>query len=117
MTPRTEVLDDLLCPADNDQTELRSALRATNKHSVSDVPEALFDDITTCVSIRAVSPWTILLIALGVAIFFEGLPWFVSPKATRRALEGLARSNDGVLRVIGVALMSAGLALAYLSLH
>jgi uncharacterized protein YjeT (DUF2065 family) len=64
-----------------------------------------------------VSPWTILLVALGVALFVEGLPWFVSPAATRGVFLRLASLPDGLLRTLGVTMMSLGLALAYLSLH
>jgi uncharacterized protein YjeT (DUF2065 family) len=64
-----------------------------------------------------VSPWTILLVALGLAMFIEGLPWFVAPAAMRRLYAQIAGLTDGALRGIGVALMSIGLALAYFSLH
>ena len=64
-----------------------------------------------------VSPWTVLLVALGLAMFLEGLPWFVSPAAMRRFFQQLSQMTDTTLRAIGMTLMSLGLALAYLSLH
>lgn len=69
------------------------------------------------VASRAVSPWSVFVVALGVAMFLEGLPWFVSPSAMRRFLQHLSGYTDAALRAIGVTLMSIGLALAYLSLH
>lgn len=71
----------------------------------------------TVVASGAVDGWSLLLSAMGLAIFFEGLPYFVSPAGTRRVLEQLAALGDGVLRVAGLALMVAGLTLAYFSLH
>ena len=61
--------------------------------------------------------WGLLFSALGLAIFLEGLPYFVSPAGVRRAVELLARSSDGALRAIGLALMVAGLLITYFSLH
>jgi len=66
---------------------------------------------------RGVSAWTILLVALGIALFVEGLPWFVAPSGMRRVVAALARQGDASLRAIGLGMMSVGLALAYLSLH
>ncbi len=65
----------------------------------------------------AVDSWTLLVSALGVAIFLEGPPYFVAPSAMRRYLELPSRMSDGALRTLGFALMVAGLLLAYSSLH
>ncbi len=65
----------------------------------------------------AVDSWTLLVSALGVAIFLEGLPYFAAPSAMRRYLELLSRMSDGRLRAMGFTLMVAGLLLAYSSLH
>ena len=59
----------------------------------------------------------LLISALGVAIFLEGLPYFVAPSAMRRYLELLSRMSDRALRTLGLALMVAGLLVAYSSLH
>jgi hypothetical protein len=63
-----------------------------------------------------VEPWKLLLSAFGLAVFLEGLPYFVSPPATRRVLDELSRLSDGALRVIGLTLMAGGLLLAWVAL-
>jgi len=60
---------------------------------------------------------TLLFAALGLAIFLEGLPYFVSPPATRRTMEQMVRLSDGTLRAIGLGLMVVGLVVAYVTLH
>ena len=55
-----------------------------------------------------------LIVVLGVVMIVEGIPWFLSPRATRRMLTELSRMNDLPLRVIGLAFMLAGLLLIYL---
>ena len=65
----------------------------------------------------AVSRWTLFFAALGLAVFIEGLPYFVSPSAVRRYLEQLQKTSDATLRTLGFVLMVAGLAVAYASLH
>ena len=62
-------------------------------------------------------PWSLLLAAFGLAVFLEGLPYFISPSAVRRFLGQLSRMSDGALRLMGFTLMVVGLLLAYLSLH
>lgn len=61
--------------------------------------------------------WTLLASALGLAIFLEGLPYFVSPTAVRGVMTQLGELSDGTLRILGLGLMVAGLLLAYVSLH
>jgi hypothetical protein len=56
---------------------------------------------------------SLLLLALGAALFFEGLPYFVSPQAVRRYLDLVSRMGDGVLRFVGFTMMAVGLALAW----
>ena len=53
--------------------------------------------------------------ALGLAMFLEGLPYFVSPIGVRRFVQFVHTTSDGRLRLIGLLLMSAGLAVAYLA--
>jgi uncharacterized protein YjeT (DUF2065 family) len=65
----------------------------------------------------AVDPWTLLFAALGVAMFVEGLPYFVAPRAVRVYLERLARMSDASLRSLGLGMMSLGLVVAYFTLH
>ena len=57
--------------------------------------------------------WSLLFLALGMAIFLEGLPYFVSPHGTRRYMRLLSRTDDGKLRFIGLSLMIVGLIVAY----
>jgi uncharacterized protein YjeT (DUF2065 family) len=64
-----------------------------------------------------VNGWTLLFSALGVALFLEGLPYFVSPAAVRRAVAVLVGMSDRALRAMGLSLMLAGLAVAYAALH
>lgn len=55
----------------------------------------------------------LLLLALGAALFLEGLPYFVSPAAVRRYLDWIARMSDPALRVMGFVMMTVGLLLAW----
>jgi len=57
--------------------------------------------------------WQLLLPALGLAMFLEGLPYFVSPAAVRRFMRSLDTLGDGALRMLGLGLMLVGLALAF----
>jgi len=59
--------------------------------------------------------WTLFFPALGLALFLEGLPYFVSPSALRSYLRQVERMTDGTLRGIGLALMVSGLLLAWWS--
>jgi uncharacterized protein YjeT (DUF2065 family) len=61
--------------------------------------------------------WSLLLSAFGLAVFLEGLPYFISPTAVRRFLGQVSHLSDGALRTMGLALMAVGLLVAYLSLH
>jgi uncharacterized protein YjeT (DUF2065 family) len=72
---------------------------------------------TAVLRFRRVELGTLLFASLGLAVFFEGLPYFVSPASARRAMEQVARLEDGALRTIGLCLMVGGLALAWVSLH
>ena len=53
--------------------------------------------------------------ALGLAMFLEGLPYFISPLGVRRFVHFLDTVSDGALRLMGFVLMCAGLAVAYLA--
>jgi len=57
----------------------------------------------------------LFLTALGLALFLEGIPYFVSPRGVRRYLAEILRLGDGALRAIGLGLIAAGLLLAFLS--
>lgn len=57
----------------------------------------------------------LLIVVLGVVLIVEGMPWFLSPRRTRRMLSELFQMNDSALRAIGLAFMLAGLLLVYLA--
>ena len=59
--------------------------------------------------------WTLLLPALGLALFLEGLPYFISPSALRSYLRRVEQMTDATLRGIGLALMVFGLLLTWWS--
>jgi uncharacterized protein YjeT (DUF2065 family) len=54
-----------------------------------------------------------LIVVLGVVLVVEGLPWFLSPRGTKRMLSELSQLNDNALRVVGLVFMLAGLFLVY----
>lgn len=54
-----------------------------------------------------------LVVVVGVVLIVEGIPWFLSPRGTKRMLVELSRINDRFLRGIGLAFMLAGLLLVY----
>ena len=55
----------------------------------------------------------LLLPALGLALFLEGLPWFVSPGGVRKTMTLIATFDDPPLRLFGFLMMAAGLLLAW----
>ena len=61
--------------------------------------------------------WTLLFIALGLTLFLEGLPYFISPSGVRRYMTQLMAWSDGSLRGLGLILMIAGLIVAYLAIR
>ncbi len=56
-----------------------------------------------------------LFLGLGMAVFLEGLPYFVSPPAMRRYMDVISSMTDGALRTIGLTMMIVGLAVAYVA--
>ena len=55
-----------------------------------------------------------LVVVLGVVLIVEGIPWFLSPRGTKRMLSELIQMNDHSLRWIGLFFMLVGLLLVYL---
>lgn len=55
-----------------------------------------------------------LLTVLGLICFIEGLPYLATPKQVRKWLNWLLSVSNLYLRVLGAALMVAGLLLVYL---
>jgi uncharacterized protein YjeT (DUF2065 family) len=64
-----------------------------------------------------VEPLTLFLAALGLAMFIEGLPYFVAPSGVKRWLTQVQSLRNGSLRLIGLALMMGGLLVAWVSLR
>lgn len=56
-----------------------------------------------------------LVIILGVVLIVEGVPWFLSPRGTKRMLRDLFQMEDRSLRAIGLFFMLFGLLLVYLA--
>lgn len=55
-----------------------------------------------------------LFLTLGLLLIIEGIPWFLSPRKMREALQRLSRLPDAPLRLVGLVCMLAGLGLVYL---
>lgn len=70
-----------------------------------------------CYDPAPVERWSLFLAALGIAMFLEGLPYFISPAAVRGWLRTLERTGDTALRTMGLVLMIAGLVVAWLATH
>ena len=56
----------------------------------------------------------LFLSALGLMMIFEGIPYFCTPSQVKVFAQKIGEIPDQVLRVIGFALMLAGLAIVYL---
>ena len=57
--------------------------------------------------------WHELLIAIALLLVIEGIMPFLSPDAVRRALLGITRMNDNMLRFAGLTSMVLGCLLLY----
>ena len=51
--------------------------------------------------------------ALGLMMIFEGIPYFCAPSHVKSFAQKVGEIPDRVLRIIGLALMLVGLAVAY----
>ncbi|MFA9462292.1 DUF2065 domain-containing protein [Thiohalorhabdus methylotrophus] len=58
--------------------------------------------------------WQELLSAIALVMVLEGLPYFISPSAMRRALAHLFTLPDHVLRGTGLTLMVIGVVLLFM---
>jgi uncharacterized protein YjeT (DUF2065 family) len=56
-----------------------------------------------------------LLVVLGVVLIVEGIPWFLSPRGTKRMLNELLQMKDHSLRGIGLFFMMIGLFMVYIA--
>jgi uncharacterized protein YjeT (DUF2065 family) len=55
--------------------------------------------------------WSDLFAAMALYLVIEGLMPFASPASWRKSLDMIRQLNDGQLRVFGLTMMVAGLAL------
>ena len=51
--------------------------------------------------------WTLFFAGLGLAMFIEGMPYFVSPRSMRRFLAMVQETSDGALRTVRLLEQSA----------
>jgi len=56
---------------------------------------------------------SLFLTALGLAIFLEGLPYFISPNGLRAYVKRIEAMSDAGLRGIGLSMMILGLIVVY----
>ena len=56
---------------------------------------------------------SLLFAAFGVAVFIEGLPYFISPTVVRRYMAMVGAMSDAALRGTGMLMMIVGLLLFY----
>ena len=56
---------------------------------------------------------SLFLSALGLMMIFEGIPYFCAPSHVKVFAQKIGEIPDQVLRVMGFALMLAGLAIVY----
>ena len=57
---------------------------------------------------------SLFLSALGLVMIFEGVPYFCAPSQVKIFAQKIEEVPDQVLRIIGFALMLAGLTIIYL---
>ncbi|MFC1854970.1 DUF2065 domain-containing protein [Thermodesulfobacteriota bacterium] len=55
----------------------------------------------------------VLIYALGIAMFFEGVPYFLFPNKSRDVARMISDMPDKVLRAIGGALVAIGFVILY----
>ncbi|HEX9700803.1 MAG TPA: DUF2065 family protein [Acidobacteriota bacterium] len=53
--------------------------------------------------------WQLLLMALGLALIIEGLPYFLHPEGALRILRQLERLGPVVVRLLGLGALLAGM--------
>jgi len=56
-----------------------------------------------------------VLAVIGMALFLEGLPYFLFPQKTKKILEEIQMLPSSVLRLIGFLMLAFGLLVTYLS--
>jgi len=56
----------------------------------------------------------VLIYALGIAMFFEGVPYLAFPKKAKEVSQMISRMSENALRVIGGVLVLIGFLLLYI---
>jgi uncharacterized protein len=56
----------------------------------------------------------LIILALGIMLIFEGIPYFAFPEATKRFMNEVQQMPDKVLRIFGFIALVAGLLLIFL---
>ena len=59
----------------------------------------------------------VLAAAFGLVLVLEGLPYFAMPSIAREVGRWVLRRSDAALRLVGLLMMGAGLAVLYLVLR
>lgn len=59
--------------------------------------------------------WQLILLALGLALIIEGLPYFLFPEGTLRTLRQLESLGPAAARLLGLAALVGGLVLLYVA--
>lgn len=55
--------------------------------------------------------WSLLWIAIGLALVIEGLPWFLAPERSLQTMQALQQLAPSALRWLGLAAVIAGVVL------
>ncbi len=58
--------------------------------------------------------WSLLWMAVGLALVFEGLPWFLAPDRSLQTMRILQQLEPATLRRLGLAALLAGVTLLLL---
>ena len=56
-----------------------------------------------------------IIAVIGMAMFIEGLPYFLFPNKTKEAMAQIQELSSGTLKTLGFLLLAFGLLVTYLS--
>ena len=62
-----------------------------------------------CVLASRSMDWQLLLMALGLALIIEGLPYFLHPEGALRTLRKLEQMDPVMVRLLGLAALISGM--------
>lgn len=60
-------------------------------------------------------PMRFILAVVGMAMFLEGLPYFLFPEKTKKVLAEIHEQPSSILRIIGFILLALGLLITFFS--